>query len=91
MPTFDDHPATHDVSALLDCLAAAEGVESNCMFQLAVMLARIAIEPGAQIYKEEVAQALLGIIRNKPKSNVVRLFGTMPKSEKLGPSSQASA
>ena len=45
------------------------------MFQLALMLARIAIEPGAESYKDETAQAMLGLIRDKPRSNVVRLFG----------------
>ena len=59
----------------LDRLAASAATQSNCMFQLALMLARIAAEPCAESYKEEAAQALLGLIRAKPKSNIVRLFG----------------
>ena len=45
------------------------------MFQLALMVARIAVEPCSELYKEEAAQALMGLIRAKPRSNVVRLFG----------------
>ncbi len=50
-------------------------MQSNCMFQLAIMVARIAAEPCSDAYKEEAAQALMALIRTKPKSNVVRLFG----------------
>ena len=64
-----------EVAQMLDRLTASEAVQSNCMFQLALMLARIAVEPCAESYKDEAAQALLGLIRTKPKSNVVRLFG----------------
>ncbi len=45
------------------------------MFQLAIMLARIALEPASELYKEDTAQSLLALIRSKPKSNVVPLFG----------------
>ncbi len=65
-----------ETEALLDRLASVSSVQSNCMFQLALMLARIAIEPCAEAYKDETAQALMGLIRLKPKSNVVRLFKT---------------
>ena len=34
-----------DLIAMLDELVAAEDVQANCMFQLAIMLARISIEP----------------------------------------------
>lgn len=64
------------VEAMLDRLAAAELHQSNCMFQLAVMLARIATESCDEAYKEDVAQALLGLIRGKPRGSVVRLFGS---------------
>lgn len=59
----------------LDQLVVADEVQANCMFQLAIMLARIALEPASEIYKEDTAQSLLALIRSKPKSNVVPLFG----------------
>ncbi len=62
------------IAHMLDELVAAEPVQSNCMFQLSLMLARIAIEPCSETYKEETAQALLALIRAKPKSNIVSLF-----------------
>ena len=68
-----------DVLASLDRLTDVEAMQPNCMFQLALMVARIAIEPGPETFKEECAQALLEVVRAKPKSNVVRLFGDRPK------------
>ena len=65
-----------EVADALDRLAASAAMQSNCMFQLALMLARIAAEPCAETYKAEAAQALMDLIRAKPKSNVVPLFGT---------------
>ncbi len=64
-----------ELIATLDELVAAEDMQANCMFQLAIMLARIALEPASELYKEDTAQSLLALIRNKPKSNVVPLFG----------------
>lgn len=75
MSATTNQPDTETV-ALLDRLASGAAVQSNCMFQLALMLARIAIEPCAEAYKDETAQAMMGLIRTKPKSNVVRLFKT---------------
>ena len=65
-----------DVEIMLEELLAMEQQQSNCMFQLSVMLARIALEPTSENYKDEMAQALLGLIRSKPKSSIVQLFGT---------------
>ena len=65
---------------MLDRLVMSKATQSNCMFQLAIMLARISVEPCAETYKESSAQALLGLIRDKPKSSVVRLFGTTGSS-----------
>lgn len=64
----------------LDHLASFEAVGSNCMFQLALMLARIAVEPCPDSYKEQAAQAIMAVIRDKPKDNVVRLFGAASKA-----------
>ena len=85
------HPAADGVSELLDRLAAAEPVQSNCMFQLAIMLARVAAEPCPDSYKEEAAQAMLQLIRQKPKSNVVRLFRNASSQNCVVETSQASA
>ena len=74
--------ADPEVAALLERLAAVESVQSNCMFQLAVIVARIAAEPCAESYKDETAQTLLALIRGKPKSNVVRLFGAAAGSDR---------
>ena len=90
MTPIDENPAV-GVSQLLDDLAGREDVQSNCMFQLALMLARIAIEPGAENYKDDTAQAMLGLIRSKPKSNVVRLFGAVPAQDRSGLTRLASA
>ena len=65
-----------DVEIMLEELLAMEQQQSNCMFQLSVMLARIALEPTSENYKDEMAQALLCLIRSKPKSSIVQLFGT---------------
>ena len=70
-----------DVEATLDTLAANDATQSNCMFQLALMLARIAVEPVSEGFKDDTAQALLTLIRAKPKSNVLRMFGEGPTSE----------
>ena len=69
------------IDAGLSELASHERVQSNCMFQLALMVARIAVEPCPEGYKAEAAQALMDLIRAKPKGNVVRLFGDKPKVE----------
>lgn len=70
-----------DVEATLDTLAGNDATQSNCMFQLALMLARIAVEPVSEGFKDDTAQALLALIRAKPKSNVLRMFGEGPTSE----------
>ena len=70
-----------DVEGTLDTLAANDATQSNCMFQLALMLARIAVEPVSEGFKDDTAQALLTLIRAKPKSNVLRMFGEGPTSE----------
>ena len=71
-----------DVGATLDILAANDATQSNCMFQLALMLARIAVEHVSEGFKDDTAQALLTLIRAKPKSNVLRMFsdGTTPEA-----------
>lgn len=71
-------PTSQSILQQLDNLAADEGLQSNCMFQLSLILARIALEPFADSYKEATEQALLGLIRNKPKTNVVHLFDPAP-------------
>ena len=70
-----DEKARLAIDAALSALASHEEAQSNCLFQLALMLARIAVEPGPEAYKEEASRALLGLIRAKPKTNVVPLFG----------------
>ena len=69
-----DVPDIIDVEIMLDDLQATEQQQSNCMFQLSLMMARIAIEPVSEDYKNQMAQALLELLKRKPKSSVVRLF-----------------
>ena len=64
-----------DVEIMLGDLLASEQQQSNCMFQLSLMLARIAIEPVCENYKDQMAQSMLSLLRSKPKSSVVQLFG----------------
>ena len=71
-----------DLVAMLEELVAADDVQANCMFQLAIMLARISLEPAPESYKEDTAQSLLALIRGKPKSNVVPLFGLGAPAER---------
>ena len=71
-------PTPKTILERLDEFAADEALQSNCMFQLSLILARIALEPFADSYKEAAEQALLGLIRNKPKNNVVHLFDPAP-------------
>ena len=79
-----------DIAATLDQLAVDAAVQSNTMFQLALMVARIAVAPCQEAYKEEAAQALMGVIRAKPKSNVVRLFGNRPCVQALPAAERAA-
>ena len=80
-------PDVIDLEIMLDDLAAEEQQQSNCMFQLSLMLARIALEAVSENYKDEMAQALLGLIRSKPKTGVVQLFGaarpTKPEARRM--------
>ena len=84
-------PDVIDLDIMLDDLIGAELQQSNCMFQLALMLARIALEPVSESYKDEMAQALLGLIRSKPKSSVVQMFGGARPTTSTAPRMLASA
>ena len=75
MADHDPHPDLVGIEIMLDELAAGDQEQSNCMFQLAIMLARIAIEPCGDRYRDDAAQAMLALIRQKPKTSVVNLFG----------------
>ena len=80
-----------DMEIMLDDLTASEQQQSNCMFQLSLMLARIALERVSEDYKDQMAQALLGLIRSKPKSSIVQLFGVKRPTEAESPRVRASA
>lgn len=91
MSSIENHTTSDDVAALLDRLGMIETVESNCMFQLALMIARISVEPCSDSYKDDVAQTLMGLIRAKPKSNVVRLFGSQSPHDRGREMNRATA
>ena len=80
-----------DLEIMLDDLLALEQQQSNCMFQLSLMLARIALEPVSENFKDETAQVLLGLIRSKPKSSVVQLFGATHTTQAETPRLRALA
>ncbi len=61
------------------------------MFQLSLMIARMALEPGSENFKDDMAQAMLGLIRAKPKSNVVKIFGATRATAVEAPRLRASA
>lgn len=87
MADVADGPRRTDVDALLEKLVLTDAVQSNCLFQLALMLARIALEPCSETYKAKAAQAVIDLIRAKPKDNVVGLFGSVtaaPRSASIG-------
>ena len=52
---------------ILDELIEDEQEQSNCMFQLSLMLARIALTPGLEDFKERVAHILIRLIAAKSK------------------------
>ncbi len=56
-----------DLENMIDDLQATEREQSNCMFQLALMVARLAISPVSEAYKDEAAQVMLGLVRAKRK------------------------
>ncbi len=68
-----------------------EQKQSNCMFQLSLMLARIALEPVSESYKDDMVQALLKLVRTKPKSSVVQMFGATRPTAAEAPLIRASA
>ena len=63
-----------DLENMIDDLQASEQEQSNCMFQLSLMVARLALSPLSEIYKDEVSQALLEFVRAKRKSAPVVTF-----------------
>ena len=53
---------------MIDDLQASDQQQGNCMFQLSLMVARLALSPVSEVYKDEVSQALLELVRAKRKS-----------------------
>ena len=80
-----------DVEIMLEDLRASEQQQSNCMFKLSLMLARIALEPVSESYKDDMVQALLKLVRTKPKSSVVQMFGATRPTAAVAPLIRASA
>lgn len=80
-----------DLEVMIEDLLASEQQQSNCMFQLSLMIARMALEPGSENFKDEMAQAMLGLIRAKPKSNVVKIFGVTRTTVAEAPRIRVSA
>ena len=61
--------ARAEIGPTLDLLASASDVQSNCMFQLAIMLARIAVEPCPESYKDASAQAMRRLVETVTATN----------------------
>ncbi len=59
---------TIDLENMIDDLQGSEQQQSNCMFQLALMAARIAISTVSEEFKDQAAQTMLELVRAKRKS-----------------------
>lgn len=62
------------IGQAIDDLAFRAEVRSDCMFQMCMMLARVALNSGDEAYKQKVTQQLIAVLREKPSNNVVSLF-----------------
>ncbi len=69
MVETSNHLDIVDLDIMLDDLLASEHQQSNCMFQLALMLARIALSPVSDNFKDQAAHTLLGLVRAKRKND----------------------
>ena len=57
-----------DLENMIDDLQASDQQQGNCMFQLSLMVARLALSPVSEGYKDEASQTLLELVREKRKS-----------------------
>lgn len=57
-----------DLENMIDDLQASEQQQGNCMFQLSLMVARLALSPVTEGYKDQASQILLELVREKRKS-----------------------
>ncbi len=65
MVDASNHLDIVDLDIMLDDLLGSDHQQSNCMFQLALMLARIALSPVSEDFKDQAAHALLDLVRTK--------------------------
>ncbi len=57
-----------DLENIIDDLQASEQQQGNCMFQLSLMVARLALSPVSEEYKDQASQTLIELVREKRKS-----------------------
>ena len=55
------------LESMIDDLQASEQQQANCMFQLSLMVAKLALSPVSEGYKDEASQTLLELVRAKRK------------------------
>lgn len=82
MSFLHDRTPSDGIDALLDRMASDAAVQANCAFQLALMVARISLEPGSEAFQEESANVLMDLMRSRARSNVVPLFRSVPDGQK---------
>ncbi len=54
-----------DLESMIEGLEACEQHQSNCLFQLSLMTARLALSPLSEGNKDQASQALLEFIRGE--------------------------
>lgn len=84
MSFLDEEMPSDSMDALLDRLSVDAAVQANCAFQLALMVARISLQPGSEAFNEESANVLMDLMRSRPRSNVVPLFRSVPDGREAG-------
>ena len=57
-----------DLENMIDDLQASEQQQSNCMLQLSLMVARVALSPLSEEFKDHASQTMLELVRAKRKS-----------------------
>ena len=60
-----------DIENMIDDLQASEQEQSNCMLQLSLIVARLALSPMSEDYRDHASQTMLELIRAKRKSSPV--------------------
>lgn len=61
----------NDLENMIDDLQASEHQQSNCMLQLALMVARLALSSTCEEYNDHASQTMLELVRAKRRDSPV--------------------